>query len=221
MNCTTNIAESHAKSLRLATTRAVTDALKGDVDAFMDKVKVEQVADNSKAQINMVEGWKYGGVTAELNKDGTINDSSVVVAANSLQENTLTLASGTIIVLDRILSNDVRKRMGDLRASNGTHGVWARYDGGRFSGSHGLENDFNTIQVGVDTVPTPGAARLGMAFSYTKGDAEFTRGTADMDAFSLAATWFADNGLFVDVTVAWPRPSPTCPSKATRPTSTT
>ena len=201
VNGTTDITQSNANHLRLATTREVTDALRGDVDAFMDKVSVGEVTENGKAQITMAEGWKYGGVTAELNKDGTVNDSSVNVAVNSLQENTLTLASGTIVALDRILSNDVRKRMGDLRAANTAHGVWARYDGGRFSGSHALENDFNTIQVGIDTIPTPDATRLGMAFSYTKGDAKFARGTADIDAFSLAAygTWFAENGLFVDV----------------------
>ena len=173
VNGTTDITQSNANHLRLATTREVTDALRGDVDAFMDKVSVGEVTENGKAQITMAEGWKYGGVTAELNKDGTVNDSSVNVAVNSLQENTLTLASGTIVALDRILSNDVRKRMGDLRAANTAHGVWARYDGGRFSGSHALENDFNTIQVGIDTIPTPDATRLGMAFSYTKGDAKF------------------------------------------------
>lgn len=139
------------------------------------------------------EGFKNGATTVV---DGVVHETT-----NSLQENTLNFATGTVLALDRILNNDVRKRMGDLRAMSTNHGVWARYDGGRLSGKHGLENDFNTVQVGVDTMPIPGSARFGVAISYTEGDADFNRGTADLEAFTLAAysTWFNENGLFVDV----------------------
>ena len=91
--------------------------------------------------------------------------------------------------------------MGDLRANNGTHGVWARYDGGKLSGSNNYENEFTTIQVGIDTVPEPNTARLGLALAYTKADADMKRGNADMDAFSLAfyGTKIYENGAFVDL----------------------
>ena len=67
--------------------------------------------------------------------------------------------------------------------------------------SSGLVNDFNTIQVGVDTVPTPDTPRFGVAISYTKSDTDYKRGSADMDIYSLAADglWMNDNGQFVDV----------------------
>ena len=66
-------------------------------------------------------------------------------------------------------------------------------------GNTGLEIDFNTIQVGVDTVPDP--FRFGVETSYMKGDLDYIRGDADMGDYGLAAygTWFADNGLFADV----------------------
>lgn len=93
--------------------------------------------------------------------------------------------------------------MGDLRASEGTSGAWVRYDGGKLSGDNGLDSKFNTIQVGVDTIPTADAPRVGLAFSYTDGDMDYARSSSDMQSYSLAgyATWMADNGMFLDTVV--------------------
>ena len=103
-------------------------------------------------------------------------------------------------IINRIMMNDVRKRMGDIRSAEGTHGAWVRYNGGEMSG-RGIDNDFNMIQVGFDTMPGADAPRFGVAFSYANSEAEDGYGTADMDAYSLAAyaTKFYDNGMFVDV----------------------
>ncbi len=122
-------------------------------------------------------------------------------SANTLMQSSLELASAAPLALNRIMMNDVRKRLGDIRTSNGTHGAWVRYDGGKLSGEGGLENDFHTIQVGIDTVPTADAPRMGVAFSYTDSDAEYARGSADMKAYSLAmySTWMGDNGQFFDL----------------------
>lgn len=120
---------------------------------------------------------------------------------NSVMQSTLELATVAPLALNRILTNDVHKRMGDIRSMNQTSGAWARYDGGRLSAESGLENDFHTIQVGVDTVPTAGAPRFGVAFSYTMSDVDYRRGEADMDVYSLAAygLWMGENGQFADI----------------------
>ena len=122
-------------------------------------------------------------------------------SVNTLMESSLELASAAPLALNRILMNDVRKRLGDIRSAEGTSGAWARYDGGRLSGSNGLENDFHTIQVGVDTQPTADPVRFGVALSYTTSDSDYARGSADMHAYSLAGygLWLGDNGQFVDV----------------------
>lgn len=141
------------------------------------------------------EGMYNDGYTSN-GKDGV-----VATKTNTVMSNTLDLASSAPLAMNRLLMNDVRKRMGDLRAAEGTHGVWARYDGGKLSGANGLENDFTTVQVGIDTVPVADAPRFGVAFAYTKSDTDMARGSADMDAFSLAfyGTKMYDNGVFVDV----------------------
>ena len=106
------------------------------------------------------------------------------------------------VVAWRAELNDLYKRMGDLRATPYKSGAWVRYNGGKLKWSDGdLENDFHMIQVGIDTMPTENNIRFGTAFSYTKGDADFDGGSADLDTYSLAlyGTWLGDKGQYVDV----------------------
>ena len=122
-------------------------------------------------------------------------------SVNTLMQSSLELASAAPLALNRILMSDVRKRLGDIRTTEGTSGAWARYDGGRLSGANGLENDFHTIQVGVDTQPTADPVRFGVALSYTTSDSDYARGSADMDAYSLAGygLWLGEKGQYFDV----------------------
>ena len=115
---------------------------------------------------------------------------------------TLTAIANLPVVAWRAELNDLYKRMGDLRATPYKSGAWVRYNGGKFKWSDGdLENDFHMIQVGIDTMPTENNIRFGTAFSYTKGDADFDGGSADLDTYSLAlyGTWLGDKGQSVDV----------------------
>lgn len=115
---------------------------------------------------------------------------------------TLTAIANLPVVAWRAELNDLYKRMGDLRATPYKSGAWVRYNGGKLKWSDGdLENDFHMIQVGIDTMPTENNIRFGTAFSYTKGDADFDGGSADLDTYSLAlyGTWLGDKGQYVDV----------------------
>jgi len=168
-----------------------------------DDVTSEQAKDllgNVAAQdvettMQVVEGMYNGAF------DVTDDGSTITRGPNSVMQSTLELATVAPLALNRILTNDVHKRMGDIRSMTQTSGAWARYDGGKLSSESGLENDFHTIQVGVDTVPVTDAPRFGVAFSYTTSDADYKRGEADMDVYSLAAygLWMGESGQFVDV----------------------
>ena len=156
---------------------------------------VGNVGGNVESRIVVDEGMYNDGF------DVTDDGSTISHGPNSVMQSTLELAAAAPLALNRILTNDVHKRMGDIRSMKRTSGAWVRYDGGRLSAESGLDNDFHTIQVGVDTVPAVDAPRFGLAFSYTKSDADYSRGKADMDAYSLAAygLWMGDAGQFVDV----------------------
>ncbi len=185
-------------TLQAVATSNLNDELGGDIETFSKTFNISNGAEGTT--LLMQEGLVAGESTAQMKEDGTIDEATIHEKTNSVMQSSLELASALPLTMNRILTNDVRKRMGDLRASEGTSGAWARYDGGKLSGDNTLDSEFHTIQVGVDTVPTPDSARFGVAFSYTDGDMDYARSTADMKAYSLAgyATWMADNGMFVD-----------------------
>lgn len=177
------------------------DATGGDIAALSEHITVgEKPADETvkNADLSLDEGAVMGAVTARINENGEIVDKKVAVndKTDSLTNKVVHIPQ----IINRIMMNDVRKRMGDIRSAEGTHGAWVRYNGGEMSG-RGIDNDFNMIQVGFDTMPGADAPRFGVAFSYANSEAEDGYGTADMDAYSLAAyaTKFYDNGMFVDV----------------------
>lgn len=194
-----NFSNGDATTVRLTADGDANDAVAGQVDKLFDVQSNGEAADYN-ASIQFDEGLVMGAVTGEV-KNGKVDESTIRVGKNTVQDAMLDQMSMTPVTITRILSNDVRKRLGDIRSAQGTHGVWARYDGGQFSGNDGFDSDFNTIQVGYDTLFSPDAPRLGVAFSYTNGDSDFGRGESEMDAYSLAVygTKMFDNGMFVDV----------------------
>ena len=192
---------AEGSTLQAVASSSLNDELGGNLDTFSKTFDIAKGAEGTT--LLMKEGLVAGEKTAQMKEDGTVDTSTVTEKTNSVMQSSLEMASALPLTMNRILTNDVRKRMGDLRASEGTSGAWARYDGGKLSGDNGLDSDFHTIQVGVDTVPTPDSARFGVAFSYTDGDMDYARNSSDMKAYSLAgyATWMADNGMFVDTVV--------------------
>ena len=181
------IAKNNMTDMTLKASGEVNDAFGGDVEAFAEKIGGQ--ADS----VSLAEGAVMGVVTmdAEGNVETQVNTKTEALADK------MSLAPHMIT---RIMMNDVRKRMGDLRAAEGTHGVWARYNGGQMSAT-GVDADFSMVQVGIDTVPVVDAPRFGVAFSYAETEAKDNLGTTDMDSFSLAfyGTKMYDNGMFVDV----------------------
>ncbi len=144
------------------------------------------------------------GSVAEGLVNGAMNigtDGTVSMGKNHVMESALEVASITSVSLDRILNNDIRKRMGDLRSVSGESGVWMRWDGGRLKGDSGLTNDFNTVQVGADTLTAWDNVRVGLAASFTYGDGDHSRGSSEMEGVAVAGygVWMADNGMFADV----------------------
>ena len=171
-----------------------------------DEVTPETLHDYQE-QVKDTEGNDVK-TTASAGK-GTINDAYVLDSngniisggdVSTITKSVLELASVNTVALDKVLTNDVRKRMGDLRSDKNQTGVWMRWDGGRLKGNAGLTNDFNTIQIGGDTKVGKNC-RLGVAASFTHGDSEFDRGSSQLEGFSFAGytTWMGENGMFADI----------------------
>ncbi len=189
---------------RRATADGVTnDALGGDVNAFLENhIKIgngSTVAQLGNATVELAEGETVGKVTGEIVR-GELDENTVVENVNQKSLDVTNMLGMMPRFVTRVEMNDLRKRMGDLRAVEGKNGVWARYDGGKLSGQ-GLDHKFNKIQVGADTMPSDNGIRYGFALSYTQGDVDGSASTADTDTYSLAGygVWLGDEGQFADV----------------------
>ena len=185
------VGEDNASNTTINATGEMNDALGGNVGDLSEQLGLS-------GNFNIASGDVFGEVT------GVVEDGKVVsqeMKKHETNQQIADLSTAVPAMIARVEANDLRKRMGDIRAAEGTHGAWARYDGGKFSGVSGFENTFNKVQVGIDTVPEVGAPRFGVAFSYAKGDVDMTGGSADTQSYSLAAygIWMGESGQFVDV----------------------
>lgn len=182
---------------------ATNDKVSGDINKFLqDHFKIEKGTFTDKidnATVKLDEGEVIGTVTGSV-VNGKLDEDTVEEAVNKKSLDVTHMVGMLPRFVTRVEMNDLRKRMGDLRATEGQNGVWARYDGGKLSGL-GLDHKFNKIQVGADTMPTNNGIRFGAAMSYTQGDVDGAVSTADMDTYSLAGygVWMGDQGQFVDV----------------------
>lgn len=146
------------------------------------------------------ESESNGGYEAELDGNGHIDESTVVETLNTKTKRVGQTLSQNILAW-RLEMNDLNKRLGELRDSEGNTGLWARVNAGtqRYKGS---DNDFVMLQVGADTkVPAIWNTHVGAAFSYTKADLSYTGGDGDNEIYGLAgyASWLGDSGSFLDV----------------------
>lgn len=196
-------AESETKPLidSITGSGSVNDDVAGDLNELASMITVgdKTGADVLKnTDLKLESGDVFGETTGTLNENGELEDVKTSVNMNNVR--IAEFAMRTPMQIARIESNDLRKRLGDIRSSEGATGVWARYDGGRFSGGE-FENKFNKVQVGADTALAAYGSRLGLSFSYTQGDADMSGISADTDAYSLAAygMWFGEAGQFADV----------------------
>ena len=109
------------------------DAVKGDINAFMEnniKIGNEALTD---VEVALEEGEVMGKVTGSI-VDGELDENTVVEAVNQKSQDLTNIVGMLPQFVSRVEMNDLRKRMGDLRAIEGRNGVWARYDGGKLSG---------------------------------------------------------------------------------------
>lgn len=195
VNSSVEVQENTTQGLQLGATGNVTDALGGDVSALTEKVKV---GDGGEAPEFSGVKMEAGEVVGEVTMDSNGNVKEKVNEANDAKLNRI---ANMPTMMTRIQMNELRKRMGDIRSSEGEMGVWARYNGGNLQGAYDLDADFNMIQFGADTALGNGLPRIGAAFSYAKTEADDRYGSVDMDAYSLSGygIWTWDNGAFLDV----------------------
>lgn len=156
---------------------------------------------NAKSAASNLEadaGVISGGFRAAVNADGGIEKLTEFVNTSNQAVSSMTNLS---LMAWRQENNDMNKRLGEVRASEGSQGIWARMARGQSKyGPQGIKNQYNYYQLGYDSKISDDWI-LGGAFTYTDGDSSYTNGsgTNKHTGFAVYGSNLRDDGSFIDL----------------------
>lgn len=157
--------------------------------------------DDAKSAASGIEadaGVISGGFRAAVNADGDIEKLTEFV--NTSNQAVSSMANLSLMTW-RQENNDMNKRLGEVRASEGSQGIWARMARGQSKYSaQGIKNQYNYYQLGYDSKISHDWI-LGGAFTYTDGDSSYTNGsgTNKHTGFAVYGSNLRDDGSFIDL----------------------
>ena len=167
-----------------------------DLAGTAKKVDGKTASDVVETQDGIIAGKMF----AQVGTDGTIDASTV---KRAIQQHNQAVSSMTNLSLMtwRQENNDMNKRLGEVRASEGSQGIWARMARGQSKyGQQGIKNQYNYYQLGYDSKISDDWI-LGGAFTYTDGDSSYTNGsgTNKHTGFAVYGSNLRDDGSFIDL----------------------
>ena len=150
--------------------------------------------------VEIQDGIIAGKMFAKVGADGKIDDSTVKRAIQQHNQAVSSMANLSLMTW-RQEKNDMNKRLGEVRASEGNQGIWARMARGQSKyGQQGIKNQYNYYQLGYDSKISDDWI-LGGAFTYTDGDSSYTNGsgTNKHTGFAVYGSNLRDDGSFIDL----------------------
>lgn len=190
--------------------------------------KIANEAANVKIFFSDAAVWNAKGESKSKNLTVSSGGTATIEGGDVLGEIEITTGAdgavsiGTIGASDKVASlsdgqsiatlqwrhemNDLTKRMGELRDGPAGIGAWARlYGSEQEYGKKNVTLRSTSVQVGADY--QIGEWTVGGAFSYTNGSVDYAQGSGDADTYGFAAygSWFAQNGMFLDLIAKYSR----------------
>lgn len=150
-------------------------------------------------EVGTQNGIIAGRMSAKV-RDGKIVDSTIKRAVQPHNQAVSSMANLSLMTW-RQENNDMNKRLGEVRASEGSQGIWARMARGQSKyGAQGIKNQYNYYQLGYDSKISDDWI-LGGAFTYTDGDSSYTNGsgTNKHTGFAVYGSNLRDDGSFIDL----------------------
>ena len=159
-------------------------------------------------QIN--EGITRPAAVAELGTDAFDAQGNLVVGNTATVKHVgeSSLVSGTKSALAstamawRNNTNDLQRRLGDLRLANTDQGVWAKYIGGKSKITDGADArmTYNGVQLGYDHKASNGWI-FGGALDYSTSSNSYAVGSGDgkIGGIALYGTKQHDDGRYLDI----------------------
>ena len=146
------------------------------------------------------DGIIAGKMSAKVGDDGKIVASTIKTAVQQHNQAVSSMANLSLMTW-RQENNDMNKRLGEVRASEGSQGIWTRMARGQSKyGQQGIKNQYNYYQLGYDSKISDDWI-LGGAFTYTDGDSSYTNGsgTNKHTGFAVYGSNLRDDGSFIDL----------------------
>lgn len=160
------------------------------------KVDGKTASDVVETQNGIIAGKMF----AKVGADGEIDTSTIKTAVQQHNQAVSSMANLSLMTW-RQENNDMNKRLGEVRASEGSQGVWARMARGQSKyGQQGIKNQYNYYQLGYDSKISHDWI-LGGAFTYTDGDSSYTNGsgTNKHTGFAVYGSNLREDGSFIDL----------------------
>lgn len=194
---------SEATGLTVKGNGDIADQIAADVSKAkaLANVVTSGNGDDAKSAASNLEadaGVISGGFRAAVNADGGIEKLTEFV--NTSNQAVSSMANLSLMTW-RQENNDMNKRLGEVRASEGSQGIWARMARGQSKyGQQGIKNQYNYYQLGYDTKISDDWI-LGGAFTYTDGDSSYTNGsgTNKHTGFAVYGSNLREDGSFIDL----------------------
>lgn len=174
------------------------DASKAKVLANVVTSGNGDAAKSAASEIEADAGVISGGFRAAVKANGDIEKLTEFVNTSNQAVSSMTNLS---LMTWRQENNDMNKRLGEVRASEGSQGIWARMARGQSKyGPQGIKNQYNYYQLGYDSKISDDWI-LGGAFTYTDGDSSYTNGsgTNKHTGFAVYGSNLRDDGSFIDL----------------------
>ncbi len=176
---------------------------------------VADAPDNLTGKLEIAEGLTspraYGEMTFGENGLGGYKDGSLVRtdpeiiygdSETAMMRGAKSAMAATALMW-RAETNDLSKRMGDLRLSEGESGTWAKYYGGKNSYDSqktDISVRYNAVQVGYDRAVGKNW-KVGIAVSHNTGSESLGRGDGDFKSTGIGfyATRQNEDGTYLDI----------------------
>lgn len=172
---------------------------KGTMQDLADVLTVDGKAAKD-TKLKLASGDIAGEGFAETDENGNVKQSSIRNNVNTYNQAVSSMANLSLMTW-RQENNDMNKRLGEVRASEGSQGIWARMARGQSKyGQQGIKNQYNYYQLGYDSKISDDWI-LGGAFTYTDGDSSYTNGsgTNKHTGFAVYGSNLRDDGSFIDL----------------------
>lgn len=197
-----NITASTATGLTVHGTGAIADSIAKDnsnAQKLANVATLTSTKQSAASQITTDEGVIAGAYNLKV-ENGTVDMSKSTYTPNKTNVGIASMAAMNLMTW-RQENNDLNKRLGELRDSDGENGIWARMTRGEAKyGARGLKNQYNYYQIGYDKKVGDNWT-VGAAYSRTDGTTTFRRGTSDNDhnGFAVYGSYLGNDGSFVDL----------------------